>query len=149
MENTGRHTYLFETSRWKAIGTYYDEDSIPVNVIGETSIDIKSEVWTLDGQMELQLDDPLKTFNRYLIKPFDVQKDHTTWISDNPALGKLKGKFTIVNDTIISQYQSEGGKYSGTEILLYIDHDQYQSWGVLYGNDIKISSWEVMLERIE
>jgi hypothetical protein len=148
MEYTGRHTYLFETGRWRAIGTYYDEDGVPVSVTGESSVDVKPTVWTLNGHMVLELDEPLKIVNKYLIKPFDNRKDHTTWTSDNPSLGKLMGRFTIVNDTIISQYQSEDGKFTGTEILLYIDHDQYQNWGVLYGEDIKISSWEVMLERM-
>ncbi|MBR9999546.1 MAG: hypothetical protein KFF73_11275 [Cyclobacteriaceae bacterium] len=149
MEYTGRHTYLFETGKWKAIGTYFDENGIPVNVTGESSMDVTKKIWTLHGFMELQLDDPIKIFNRYIIKPFDPQKDHTTWISENPALGKLKGRFTIVNDMIISQYQSEDGKFSGSEVLLFIDDDQYQNWGVVFENDFKISSWEVMLERFE
>jgi hypothetical protein len=63
-------------------------------------------------------------------------------------LGKLNGRFTVVNDTIISQYQSEDRKYSGTEILLFIDDDQYENWGVVYEDDRKMSSWEVMLERL-
>ena len=87
-------------------------------------------------------------FNRYQIKPFEDDKDYTTWVSDNPDLGKLNGNFIIVNDIIISQFRSENSKYSGSEMLLFIDDDQYQNWGTLFNGSDKMSSWEVMLERI-
>lgn len=148
MVYTGRHTYLFESGKWNAIGTYFDENGIPVNVIGESSMEIQQKQWILKGFMEIQLEEPVKIFNSYHIKPFDKDKDYTYWVSENPALGKLMGRFTVVNDTIISQYHSEDRKYSGTEILLFIDDDQYQNWGVVYEDDRKMSSWEVMLERI-
>jgi hypothetical protein len=97
--------------------------------------------------MELQLDEPVKIFNKYYIKPFEDNKDYTSWISENPALGKLKGNFTIVNDAILSSYQSKNGKYSGSEILLFIDESHYQNWGAAFEDNRKMSSWEVMLER--
>jgi hypothetical protein len=147
MEFSGRHTYLFETGHWKAIGTYFDENGYPLGVVGESSLEITDKVWTLKRYMELQLHEPVKIFNKYYIKPFEDQKDYTTWISENPALGKLKGHFTIVNDSILSLYQSENGKYSGSEVLLYIDEDHYQNWGAAFEEKRKMSSWEVMLER--
>jgi hypothetical protein len=142
MDYSDRHTYLFEAGRWKAIGSYFDEKGYPLNVVGESSLEMQDHVWTLKGYMELQLDEPVKIFNKYLIKPFDPRKDYTSWISDNPALGKLKGQFTIVNDTILSLYRSEDGKYSGSEVLLFIDEDHYQNWGAAYEKNRKMSSWE-------
>lgn len=148
MNYTGRHTYLFEAGKWKAIGTYFDEKGLPVNVLGESTLELQQDIWILKGFMEIQLDEPVKVFNSYQIEPFADDKDHTRWTSENPALGTLTGRFTVVNDTIISQYHTNDRKYSGTEILLFIDDDQYQSWGVVYEDERKMSSWEVMLERI-
>lgn len=148
MDKDHRHTFLFESGKWKAIGSYFDEDGYPVDVHGETVIRTGASSWILEGYMELELDKPLKIVNRYLIEPFDSSRDQTIWASENPALGRLKGTFTVVNDTIISLYQSENGKFSGTEMMLFIDEDHYQNWGVLYGEETKISSWEVMLERV-
>lgn len=148
MKYTGRHTYLFEAGKWKAIGTYFDDKGYPVSVTGESTLEIQQNIWILKGFTEIQLDEPVKIFNTYQIEPFPDDRDFTRWTSENPALGTLTGYFTVVNDTIISQYHSKDRRYSGTEILLFIDADQYQNWGAAYEDERKMSSWEVMLERI-
>ncbi len=148
MEYSGRHTYLFDKGIWRAIGTYFDKNGEPVSVIGESSINIQKKIWTLEGFMELQMDKPIKMSSRYQIKPFEKNKDHTSWVSDNPDLGIINGHFILVNDIILSQYRSEDNQYSGAEILLFIDDDQYQNWGALFKGSDKMSSWEVMLERM-
>lgn len=148
MKNYIRHTYLFEQGKWKALGTYFNENGEPTDASGLVEIIHKKTGWFLEGFMELHMDNPVTFYNNYQINPFKKGMDFTQWESDNPVLGKMAGHFIVINDTIISKYQTFDQKYSGTEILLYIDKDQYQNWGFALEGDVKVSSWEVMLERI-
>lgn len=141
------HTYILEEGNWKATGKYYDENQNCVEVSGETQIIHKDEIWILDGFMELKLDDPIKFFNKYSIEPFEPEKDYTFWSSINPALGTLIGKFMIVNDTILSYYQSEDGQYSGSESLVFINSKLYKNRGFAFHKKNKHSSWEVDLVK--
>lgn len=52
------------------------------------------------------------------IDPMPDHKDFTHWTSENPALGKLIGKFMVIGDTILSSYTSENGLYPGPKAYL-------------------------------
>ncbi|GAE88521.1 hypothetical protein [Acetivibrio straminisolvens] len=112
-----KHSYIFEEGNWKAEGLYFDHENNGVGVYGETTIKHLKDEWVLDGFMELKIEKPVRFFNIYSIKPISDKKDYTEWTSENPALGKLIGKFMIIGDTILSSYISENGIYSGTECL--------------------------------
>ena len=143
-----KHTYVLEPGKWKAEGNYYDESGKSILVVGETEISHQKEVWTLDGFMELQLDEPIRFFNTYSIIPIETENDFTSWSSENPALGTLNGHFAIVGDTILSSYRSENEQYTGAESLLLIDPKSYKNWGVAFHNGVKLSSWEVYLTKL-
>lgn len=143
-----KHTYIFEEGNWKASGLYYDHEANQVKVFGETTIKHRKDEWVLDGFMELKLETPIRFFNKYSILPMPIGKDYTKWTSENPALGKLIGKFMIVGDTILSVYISENGIYSGSESLFRIDENKYLNRGFAFNGENKLSSWEVTLERV-
>jgi len=143
-----KHSYIFEEGNWKAEGLYFDHENNKVEVYGETTIQHLKYEWVLDGFMELKTDNPVRFFNKYSIKPISDKKDYTEWTSENPALGKLIGKFMIIGDTILSSYISENGIYSGTECLYKIDETKYLNRGFAFNGENKLSSWEVTLKRI-
>jgi hypothetical protein len=142
-----KHTYIFEEGNWKAAGLYYDHEGNEIGVYGETTINHLQDEWVLDGFMELKIENPVRIFNKYSIIPMSDKKDHTKWTSENPALGKLIGKFMIIGDTILSSYISENGIYSGTESLFGINENKYLNRGFAFNGENKLSSWEVTLER--
>jgi len=143
-----KHTYILEEGHWKAKGLYYDDAGHAIEVYGETTIKHLADEWVLDGFMELKIENPVRFYNKYSIVPVPAQKDYTLWASENPALGKLLGKFMIVGDTILSSYISENGLYSGAESLLIIDDTKYLNRGFAFHGEKKLSSWEVTLEQI-
>jgi len=67
--------------------------------------------------------------------------------SENPALGKLIGKFMIIGDTVLSSYISENGIYSGTESLFKIDESTYLNRGFAFNGKTSFhhgkSNWNV------
>lgn len=142
------HSYIFEEGNWKAIGIYFDQESNEIEVYGETTIRHLNDEWVLDGFMELKIESPIRFFNKYSIIPLPDNKDYTQWTSENPALGRLIGKFMIIGDTILSSYRSEDGIYSGAESLFRIDSNKYLNRGFAFKGEDKLSSWEVTLGRL-
>ena len=116
-------------------------------VEGETKITRTEGLWINDSCMTLQGDNAVEYKTRYEIVPMERGQELTSWISENPALGKMMGKFIIVDDSIISIFTSENGTLQGTECLRLIDDDLYSNRGCLLRGDKKISSWAVELRK--
>ncbi|MFA6411970.1 MAG: hypothetical protein WCW53_04680, partial [Syntrophales bacterium] len=78
-------------------------------VEGETTITHTDGLWINDSFMTLQGDKKVAYKTRYEIIPMERSQELTSWSSENPALGKMTGKFIIVDDSIISMFSSEDG----------------------------------------
>ncbi len=138
-----KHTYLFQEGTWNTKGTYYDENNNPLSVEGQSEITHLKELWFNDSYMSVQGDTPVKLINKYEIAPFE--KEFTMWQSVNPALGRLLGRFVVVEDSIISLFSSGNGEYFGSEFVTKINDSEYTGKGVLYNAAGRISSWSVQL----
>lgn len=141
-----RHTYFFETMKWTAAGTYYDEAGHPFPLKGETEIVHDKSRWTLGGYLEVAFESPVRFTNTYEIQGTE---DETTlsWESFNPDLGILRGRFEVIGEFLVSSYTSADGTYSGTETLLQIDEKTYRNVGVSFHNGKKMSSWTALLKE--
>jgi len=139
--------FLFEENIWVAKGVYMDDQGRYHPVEGETKITHTERLWINDSCMTLQGDNTVEYKTRYEIVPMERGQELTSWISENPALGKMMGKFIIVDDSIISIFTSENGALQGTECLRLIDDDLYSNRGCLLRGDKKISSWAVELRK--
>ncbi len=144
-----KHTFLFRRGKWTGTGTYFDENNNSCPVEGETTIIHEGEIWKNQGYIKLLIEHPVLFKNNYEIIPFKSDEDFTTWTSTNPDIGKLIGKFVIIDDTIISSYHSENLEYNGGEILVKIDDETYKSRGYLFKEDKKVSSHAVELKKVE
>ncbi len=140
-----KHTFLFLEGTWTGKGTYYDQNSSPLNASGQSEIVHLKNTWFINSSMTLSGENPVELKNDYEIIPFE--NDITSWKSVNPELGTLLGSFAIVEDSIISLFSSETGEVFGSEILTKINESEYSAKGVLYNAAGKISSWSVHLER--
>lgn len=143
------HTYLFKEGLWTAKGIYIDEGGHDIPVEGESEISHVDEIWVNETCMRMFGDSPLEFQNRYEIVPFAPDKDFTSWTSSSPTLGFFLGRFIVVDDSILSFYQSKNGEYSGTEYLRKIDEALYWNRGAFMTNDKKLSSWVVKLRKVE
>lgn len=144
-----KHTFIFEPGLWRATGVYSDEKGDTVAVNAETTIKHADDLWINEGIMHLELGQGniVEIRNNYRIKPFSANKEYTSWISDNPALGQINGMFIVIDDTILSTYKTEREDYHGTECLNMIDKNTYKNRGALFMGEMKISSWAVTLKR--
>lgn len=141
-----RHTYLFAEGTWSAVGNYFDEQNKAIPVEGESVITHYDNRWVNDSFMSLAGGTFSRTYNKYEIVPF--KNEVTEWRSFNPALGVLYGRFMVVSDTIISNFLSEDGTFTGVECLIKLDDLTYLGRGFAFRGNEKLSSWAVTLKAV-
>ncbi|NPU83424.1 MAG: hypothetical protein HPY65_02960 [Syntrophaceae bacterium] len=143
------HTFLLAEGLWIARGYYIDSIVVPYPVSGESRITHEGDRWINDSWMRIPADPPVEYRNRYVVTPFEEGTDCTAWISENPALGRLRGTFILVDDAILSVYGTEDGRLRGSEALLRVSSILYRGRGCLMEGEKKVSSWSVELKRQE
>ena len=143
------HTFLFQPGLWSGAGTFWTEDGKPTQAEGRTEISHRHDCWLLAGSLRVLSSPPVEFVNHYFIKPPGPDAISTTWTSENSAIGKLKGSFSIVGPSIVSLYFAEdgGAGYYGTEHLMLLDENHYEACGVLLLEGKRLSSWRVALTR--
>ncbi len=109
------HTYLFREENWDAAGVFTDAAGRSQPVDGAATITHPPDLWHLDARMGT-------IENRYRITPFAEDRAITSWTSENAILGRLEGRFVIVDDAILSTFDSVDGRYHGVEVLLQRRH---------------------------
>jgi hypothetical protein len=142
------HTFLFQPGLWSGAGTFWTEDGKPTNAEGRTEISHRDQCWLLAGSLRVLSSPPVEFVNHYSIVPPTPDAISTKWTSENSAIGKLRGTFSIVGPSIVSLYRAEGGAgYYGTEHLIQLDPNRYEACGVLLLDERRLSSWRVALTR--
>ena len=144
-----RHTFLFEEGVWRAEGTYIDGANTALRAEGTITITHAEDAWINEGSLRLLLAQPVEFQNRYEIIPFEEGKDYTTWKSQNPVIGTLIGKIVVIDDSLISVYESEDHLCAGSEYLLQVSETVYRNRGFAFKGSERISSWAVQLTKIE
>ena len=143
-----KHTFLFDQQVWIATGVYFDSADMPVPAAGESKILHQEGLWIIESIVRVFGDAPLEIKNRYEVIPFSDDNPYVAqWKSANTALGRLSGKFVIIDDTILSIYQAEESIHSGTEVLVKIEDSYYQNKGCLFKGNDKLSSWAFELRH--
>jgi len=140
MTTRNRHTFLFEPGRWKAAGYLNDEKGAATSVQGWAEVEHGREHWRLTATMG-------EIVNCYTIVPFAPGALSTTWRSENPSLGGLRGHFAVAGDAILCQFQTEDGRYHGCEYLRRLSDQRYENGGVLFCGSARVSSWAMELTR--
>ncbi|MCX7816079.1 MAG: hypothetical protein N2317_01025 [Syntrophales bacterium] len=142
------HTFLFEEWQWVASGIYVDANTRIYPVEGRIRVTHDPDLWIVESTIWIVADDSIRFSNRYEVQPVRGDGDITTWEAKNPHLGTMSGNFIIVDDSILSLYETEGGAMRGVEYWRLIDEDLYWCRGGLTKGGSKISSWAIELRRL-
>lgn len=143
-----QHTFFYQEAEWKADGHYYDQFSVEKIARGKTVILHRPDQWVAVAFLQVLFDTPVEVKNDYDIIPFKGGSDKTTWVSQNPSIGTFYGSFVIVKESILSSFYTEDYTYTGSECLIQLDENSYESRGLLLKDNRKMSSWAVRLSRI-
>ena len=101
----------------------------------------------LSGTLKVLGSPPVEFVSAYWIEVPGRDGAAVRWSSENAALGKLHGTFSVVGSSILSLYRSESSGYHGADHLRRIDDDSYESTGVLLLEARRLSSWQLLLRR--
>jgi len=142
------HTFLLDEWNWRASGIYIDPRTRIYPVEGDTRVFHQAGLWIIEATMRIVGDEGIEFTNRYEVTPLGEGADVTTWRSYNPALGRMEGCFVLVDDSVISLFETEDGRMRGGEYFRLIDDDLYWNRGTLTSGGTKVSSWSVELRRL-
>jgi hypothetical protein len=144
-----QHSFIFKPWKWSATGACFTADGTSTTVRSAAVVQHGPVVWLIDGWMEWRDGSNAAVKNTYKVVPIQPGGAVTTWTCENPVLGKCNGTLTIVDNSIIMEYQSETEDYHGAEFLLHISDEMYLNRGALFKKDKLVSSWAVILTAEE
>lgn len=147
-----RHQYFFDAATWLVNGTYINEKAISIEVEGTSVVTHKDGHWLNKVSMELKainsgeyrsLED--KTIYEY--GEIGADEDSLAWRASNAIMGRLHGVLVIVDDTILSSYQTTSGSIRGVESYHRVSSSEYQCRGALFEAGNKSSSWVLRYDK--
>jgi hypothetical protein len=141
------HTYLFEPGVWLGAGTFWRGDGEPLPTESRTDVAHRSECWLLSGTLKVLGSPPVDLVNAYWIEPPGKDGASLRWRSESATLGKLRGTYSVIGDSILSVYRSVQSGYYGAEHYRRQTGDSYEAAGVLLLEDQRVSSWQLLLKR--
>ena len=140
------HTYLFQPAHWRAEGVYHTKDGKIYPMTGGSTLSRTADTWTLTGFLEVLLTPPARFENTYTISLTENPAE-LRWMSFNPALGTLEGRFTVLPGIITSAYTAADGVHSGSEMMMQVSESEYKMQGVLNEDGDPQDWWEGRLVR--
>jgi hypothetical protein len=141
------HTYLLRPGLWSVEGILIDREGHRHLQSGQLVIVHSPELWTIESEMTISGIDPREFLSRYEITPMAQGALQTEWRSESGGPEPVYGLFVIVEDAVLSPWQSRSGNYWGHETLIRVSDDRYQSRGFAYLKRERVMSWAVKLVR--
>jgi len=114
---------------------------------GETRITHDSGRFISESEFMLHFEYP-ELFYHKLEMPQILSDDLTVWKSMIKVSGLMEGKAYILNNYIIFIYQSADGHYSGVENNVRVNDNYYLNTGILFRQEVRLSSWKTEMIRI-
>ncbi len=143
------HKYIIEEGIWNAKGVFMDADEKVIPCIGIIEITHGDEVWLLDSRLTLfpETGEKMVVRKKHIIDPWPEGRKATNWTSVDHELGDLHGRYVLVEDSIVSNYETASKEYSGMEFISKIDDDTYTARSALLHNGKRVSFRALELKR--
>ena len=139
------HTFLLKEGLWRSEGEFLDGAGNRTGVAGEAHIRHYPDKWVYEGVLRTRTASPHESRTLYDIQPLVAGNFATTWTSRSASFGTLHGRFIVVGDAILSNYESATGRYRGQDSLLWRDEKRYSARGALFDGGKILSAWTVEL----
>jgi hypothetical protein len=140
------HTFLLREGVWRATGAYFDALGRRTEVEGDAEIRHYPERWVSASVMHTLGPKPVESRSSYEIHPLAKGNLTTPWTSQSPTLGSLSGRFILLDDAILSTWESATARFRGYETLLMRADNHYSARGSLFDGGKLMSAWAVELK---
>ncbi|MDR2199055.1 MAG: hypothetical protein LBR53_06335 [Deltaproteobacteria bacterium] len=142
------HTYIFEPGLWSVEGIYRDGKNIPHAQEGQLLVSHTPELWTIDSQLKISGRDKRDFLTRYEFAPFSALDVYAEWKSFSGGPEPIYGLFVVIEESVMTPWQSQTGQYWGQEVLTFQSSVKYLSRGFAFLKDKLVSSWSAELQRL-
>ncbi|HEX2650764.1 MAG TPA: hypothetical protein VHN19_12610 [Burkholderiales bacterium] len=139
------HTFLFREGLWRVEGEFLDGLGHRIAVEGTAQIRHYPDKWIYEGTLRTRVAKPAEHKTLYEIQPFADGNFATSWTSSSASLGSLRGRFLVVDDAILSAYESATGRYRGQDTIVRREDRRYSARGALFDSAKLLSAWAVEL----
>jgi len=140
-----KHSYLLQPGLWELTGVYRDINNNPFPQKGQLVITHEPDLWIIEGQLTVITEQTQTISSRYDVQPLAENASFTEWKSEVGGPEPVFGLFVLVDDTIMSPWQSKSGTYWGQEVLRQVSPTEYQGRGFAFLNNEKVSAWVTRL----
>jgi len=140
-----KHSYLLQPGLWELTGVYRDLNDNPFPQKGQLVITHEPGLWTIEGQLTVITEQTQTIASRYDVQPLAEGASFTEWKSEVGGPEPVFGLYVVVEDTIMSPWQSRSGAYWGQEVLRQVSPTEYQGRGFAFLNNEKVSAWSTRL----
>ena len=141
------HAFLLKEGLWRSEGEFFDGAGKRVAVAGEVQFRHYPDKWVYEGALRTASNPPVEHRTVYEIVPLAPGGYATAWTSKSASLGTLRGRFILVGDAILSNYESATGRYRGQDTILRRDDKHYSARGALLDGSRILSAWAVELRQ--
>lgn len=141
------HTYMLEDGYWRAEGRYWDEHGLIFPFLGNSSITLIQGYTVLESRMQILAQPPIEIDYRYEIMPTSPIRATMTWTAHNTAFGYMSGLYTVVDRSILAQFKTDSGRFSGFEFFFKLNDETYESEGAIFEGRRRNAAWAVVLKR--
>ena len=141
------HTFLLRPGLWQVEGDFVDGLGAVTGVEGTAEVRHYPDKWVYEGTLRTITATPQETRTLYEIHPLAPGTIATHWSSASATLGTLRGRFLILDDAILSVYESATGRYRGQDTLFRRSERLYSARGALFDSAKLLSAWSFELGR--
>lgn len=141
------HSFLLKEGLWRSEGEFFDGAGDRMEVAGEAQFRHYPDKWLYEGVLRTASTPPVEHRTVYEIAPLAPGSYATAWTCKSASFGTLHGRFILVGDAILSNYQSATGRYRGQDTILRRDDKHYSARGALLDGSKILSAWSVELRQ--
>ncbi len=145
MPHDVEHTYLLRPGLWELTGAYRDVHNFSFPQKGQLVVTHEPDLWLIEGQLTVTTGETRTIASRYDVQPLAEGASFTEWKSEVGGPEPVFGLFVLVDDAIMSPWQSRSGTYWGQEVLRRVSPTEYQGRGFAFLNNEKVSAWATRL----
>ncbi len=140
-----KHSYLLRPGLWDITGLYYDINNNAYPQNGQIVVTHEPELWVIEARLSINTGQTQTVNSRYDVQPLAEGRTFTDWKSETGGPEPIYGLFVLVEDTLMSPWQSRSGTYWGQEILTRVGEDEYSGRGFAFLKEDRVSAWATRL----
>ncbi|MDR1045913.1 MAG: hypothetical protein LBP33_12505 [Candidatus Adiutrix sp.] len=139
------HSYLVRPGLWEISGRHYDRHNNAYPQRGRLVVTHEPDLWIIETELTITTEETQTLHSRCEVQPLAPGATHTEWKSETGGPEPVFGLFVLVEDSLMSPWQSRSGDYWGQEMLVQVGPKEYRGRGFAFLRNEKVFAWSTRL----